>query len=202
MASHEYRSRSSSNQSMSNDPFWLLLSALFAVLLFLVGFPALLAGFFGQRYVSRLLSRFGRQWSALVWFVPAALGMLLLLNLLDHGLQQMIQRELADYFQSGKHYQADLARWNWGRLWSETWPVWARTLEGAPVWGLWFEIVANTKGGQTGQMLVQREQDRERRMERAQAAARKRTRHPERLPDAVADQMVIGVPVDGDEEHE
>ena len=80
---------------------------------------------------------------------------------------------------------------------SETWPVWLRTLVGVPLWGLWFEITANMRGGSAARMLLQRE----RRIDRGKQRARKRMLRPERLPDAVADQMVIGVPIEGDDEH-
>ena len=202
MASREYRYRGRSNQSMGNDPLWLILTALLILCLVLLSLPAIVAAFFGQRYTYRHLARFGWRWSAAIWLVLAALAMPLLYSLVQHGLQQMMQREVWDYVQSGKYYQFDVSRWPFGRLWSETWPLWLRTfLVGVPLWGLWFELTANMRG-QTGRMLEQREQDRERRMDRAQAAARKRTLRPERLPDAVADQMVIGVPIEGDEEHE
>ncbi len=203
MESREYRGRSSSSsQSITNDPLWLLLTALFILVLLLIGLPAIIAGFFSQRVLSRYLSRFGRRWSGAIWFVLAALGMLLLSNLMQHGLQLLIQREVWDYVQSGKHDQFDVSRWPLVRLWGETWPVWLRTLVVVPLWGLWFDITANTRGGQTARMLVQGEQARQRRVGRAQAAARKRALRPECLPDAVGDMMVMGVPVGGDEEHE
>src|SRR5260370_26644222 len=176
MASRESRSRPSSNQSvMGNDPFWLILTAILILCLVLLSLPAIVAAFFAQRYPYRHLARFGWRWSAAIWLVLAALAMLLLYSLMQHGLQLLMQREIADYVQSGKHYQFDVSRWPLGRLWSETWPMWLRTfLMGVPLWGFWFEITANMRG-QTGRMLEQREQERERRIDRAQAAARKRT---------------------------
>jgi hypothetical protein len=206
MESREYRNRGNSSSSQSvigNDPFWLLLTAILILALVLVGLPAIIAAFFAQRYTYRHLARFGWRWSAAIWLVLAALAIPLLYSLMQHGLQQMMQREVLDYVQSGKHYQLDLGRWNFGRLWSETWPVWLRTfLVGVPLWGLWFEITTNARGGHAGRMLVQSEQDRERRIARAKLRARKRALRPERLPDAVADAMVMGVPVGGDEEQE
>ncbi len=197
----EYRNRSSSSRSspLTSDPFWLILSAIMILVLFLIGLPAIVGGFFGQRYAYRHLSRFGWRWSAAVWLLSSLLAMLLLYALFQHGLQQMMQRELADYVQSGKHYQFDLTRWNFGRLWSETWPVWLRTLVVVPLWGLWFEISTNARGG-TARMLVQNERGRQYRIARAQQRARKRTLRPERLPDSVAGMMVIGVPIDDEEQ--
>jgi hypothetical protein len=200
---YRYRGRSSSSQSViGNDPFWLVLTAILILCLVLLSLPAIVVAFFGQRFTYRHLARFGWRWSAAIWLVLAALAMLLLYSLMQHGLQLLMQREIADYVQSGKHYQFDVSRWPLGRLWSETWPMWLRTfLVGVPLWGFWFEITANMRG-QTGRMLEQREQDRQRRIDRGKLRAQKRTLRPERLPDAVADQMVMGVPVDGDDENE
>lgn len=205
MESREYRYRGSSSSNRSvvgNDPFWLLMSALLILALVLVGLPAIIGGFVGQRYTYRSLARFGWRWSAAIWLLLSLVAVLLLSALWQHGLPQMMQREVGDYVQNGKHYQMDLFRWNVGRLWSETWPVWLRTLAGLPLWGLWFEISANARGGSAAQMLAQSERDRERRVARGKLRARKRTLRPERLPDEAGGQMVMGVPIDGDEEQE
>src|SRR5712692_6815082 len=111
MASREYRYRGRSNQSMGNDPFWLALTALLILCLVLVSLPAIVAAFFAQRYTYRHLARFGWRWSAAIWLVLGALGMLLLYNLMQHGLQLLMQREIADYVQSGKLYQFDVSSW-------------------------------------------------------------------------------------------
>ncbi len=205
MESREYRYRGSSSSGRSgigNDPFWLLLTAILILCLVLVGLPAILAAFFAQRYTYRHLARFGWRWSAAIWLVLSPLAILLLYSLFQHGLVPMMQRELNDYIQSAKHYQFDVSHWNFGRLWLETWPVWLRTLVGIPLWGLWFEISTNARGGHAARMLVQGEQDRERRIARGKLRARKRTLRPERLPDEAGGQMVMGVPIAGDEEQE
>lgn len=206
MESREYRNRGSSSSSQSvigNDPFWLLLTAVLILCLVLLGLPAIVAAFFAQRFTYRHLARFGWRWSAMIWLALSPLAILLLYSLFQHGLVPLMQREVNDYFQSAKHYQFDLSHWNFGRLWSETWPVWLRTfLVGVPLWGLWFEITTNARRGHAARMLVQGEQDRERRVARGKLRARKSTLRPERLPDAVAGMMVMGVPIDGDEEQE
>ncbi len=199
---NDYRRNTPASSSSSSDPFWLLLSAILILALVLVGLPGIVAGFFGQRYTYRHLSRFGWRWSAAIWLVLSLLALLLLSALLQQGLQQMIQTQLNDVVQTAKHFRFDLRHWNFGRLWSETWPVWLRTLVGVPLWGLWFEISANMRGGQTAQMLVQGEQARQRRIARAQQRARKRVLRPERLPDEAGGLMVMGVPIDSDEEQE
>jgi hypothetical protein len=203
MESREYRGNSSKQSGASSDPGWLLVTAILILCLVLVSLPAIVAAFFAQRFTYRYLARFGWRWSAAIWLILGAVSMLLVYNLMQHGgLTPMMQREVGDYIQSARHFQFDLSRWPVGRLWSETWPVWLRTfLVGVPLWGLWFEITANMRGGSAARMLVQREQERERRIERGKQRARKRTLRPERLPDAVADQMVMGVPIEGDEEH-
>ena len=202
MDSREYRGNSSKQSGESLDPFWLLLTAILILCLVLVSLPAIIVAFFAQRFTYRYLARFGWRWSAAIWLILGAVSMLLVYNLFQHGLTPMMQREVGDYLQSARHFQFDLSHWPFGRLWSETWPVWLRTfLVGVPLWGLWFEITVNMRGGSAARMLVQREQERERRIERGKQRARKRTLRPERLPDAVADLMIIGVPIEGDEEH-
>ena len=203
MEFREYRGSSSNSSVVGSDPFWLLLTAILILALVLVGLPAIIAAFFGQRFTYRHLARFGWRWSAAIWLVLAALAIPLLYSLMQHGLVPLMQHEVNDYFQSARHYQFDLSRWNFGRLWSETWPVWLRTfLVGVPLWSLWFEITTNARHSSAARMLAQGEQDRERRVARGKLRARKRVLRPERLPDAVAGMMVMGVPIDGDEEQE
>src|SRR5450759_3814268 len=85
---YRYRGRSSSSQSViGNDPFWLILTALLILCLVLVSLPAIVAAFFAQRFTYRYLARFGWRWSAAIWLVLGALGMLLLYSLMNHGLQ-------------------------------------------------------------------------------------------------------------------
>lgn len=123
MESREYRGSSSNNSGASSDPFWLLVTAILILALVLVGLPSIIGGFIGQRSTYRYLARFGWRWSAAIWLVLGALGMLLLYSLMQHGLPEMMQREAWEYVQSGKHYQFDVSRWPLGLLWSETWPV-------------------------------------------------------------------------------
>ncbi len=197
---NQYRRGSSHQSPFMSDPFWLILGAIYAIALTLAALPALIIGFFAQRSIERYLSRFGRRWSTALWVVLLAPSALLFATLYQHGLQHMLQRELLDYYQSGKAYQADLARWNFWRLWSETWSVWLRTLVGIPIVGLWQEISTGMRGGQTPRMLAQNEHGRQRRITRAQQRARKRTLRPERLPDEIVGMIMIGVPIDDKEQ--
>src|SRR5947209_4962648 len=100
MESREYRGNSSSRRQQGGiDPFWVIVSAILVLALVLIGLPAIVAGFFIQHYTYRYLSRFGWRWSAAIWLLLSLLAMLLLYVLFQHGLQQMIQREVADYVQ-------------------------------------------------------------------------------------------------------
>lgn len=203
MESREYRGGSSDSSGVSNDPFWFLATAILILCLVLVGLPAIVIGFIGQRYTYRSLARFGWRLSAGIWLALAAASMLLLYSLFQHGgLVPMMQREVGDYLQNARHYQFDVFRWPGARLWSETWPLWLRTLAAFPLWGFWFEISTRARRGHAGQLLMQRERERERRVERSKLRARKRVLRPERLPDEVVGMMVMGVPIDGDEEQE
>ncbi len=75
---NDYRRNTPASSSSSSDPFWLLLSAILILALVLVGLPGIVAGFFGQRYTYRHLSRFGWRWSAAIWLVLSLLALLLL----------------------------------------------------------------------------------------------------------------------------
>jgi hypothetical protein len=200
MESHNaYRRSSSRSSSSTSDPFWLLAAALLALVLLAIGLPAILIGFFAWRFSSRLFGSHWK-WSFLFWvllLVPAAL---LFSSFAQHGLQHLINTQLADVVQTAKHTGFDLSRWNFGRLWSETWPVWLRTLPAIPLVGVWQEVSTRARGGQTARDLVQSERSRERRVARAQQRARKRTLRPERLPDQVGGLMVIGVPITDEEQ--
>jgi hypothetical protein len=61
---NQYRRGPSHQSPLTSDPFWLILGVIFAIALTLMALPALLIGFFAQRYIARYLSRFGWRWSA------------------------------------------------------------------------------------------------------------------------------------------
>lgn len=185
--------RASSAATTGGDP-GLLLGTLFMVVCGLVGLPTLLLGIILQRITSRY------SWSFALWFLLLLPSMLLCYMLYEHGLQQLIVRQFVDLIQMGKHDQLDVMRWNIGRLWSETWPVWVRTLAAVPLIGVWREVTTGAKGGQTAHTLVWNEQRRQQRLARAQQRARKRTRRPERLPDERGGLMVIGVPIEDEDQ--
>ncbi|MGB8348779.1 MAG: hypothetical protein WCD86_28130 [Ktedonobacteraceae bacterium] len=202
MASRNAPQRSSSSHSaIGSDPFLMLGVALVALIILTIGLPAILIGFFAWRFTSRL---FRHHWklSFLFWFLLFLPAAWLFFSFAQHGFQQLIATQLTDVVQTAKHAGFDPSHWNVGRLWAVTWPVWLRTLPAIPLVGVWQEISAQTRSGQIAAYLVQSERSRERRSARAKLRARKRTRRPERLPDQVGGLMVIGVPIDGDEEQE
>ena len=204
MESREYRGSSSNSSVIGSDPFWLLAAAIVVLTLFTIGLLAILLGFFAWRSTTRFFEQHGYHWKLkfACWFVLLLPAALLISYFYHHGLQQMINTQLGDVVAMAKHAQFDLSRWNFGRLWSETWPVWLRTLVAFPLVGVWQEVSTKARGGQAAKILVQSERSRERRVARGKLRARKRTLRPERLPDSVAGMMVMGVPIDGDEEQE
>lgn len=188
--------RNNSARTAESDAVWPLMGALLALLLFLVAFPGLVVGFFAQRFTSRY------SWSFAFWFCLMLPGAYLLYVLYQHGLTQMMVRELIDYLLTAKHAQFTLTQWNFKHLWAETWPVWLRTLAFIPVIGLWQEVSihASKRGSQTATTLVQQERRRQRRITHAQQHARKRARRPERLPGVAGGMMVIGIPIEDEEQ--
>lgn len=189
-------SRSNTHTSTGED-LGPLLTALIAVCLFLFGFPAWLLGLLAQRQVSRWLSW---RWSFLLWVLLTFLSAYLVFLQYQHGLQELLTREVTAYVLTIKHAQADFTRWPWGTLWAVTWPVWVHTLLATPIAALFLEVSTNTRGGQTARQLRQSEHQRQRAAARSQRQARKRTSRPIRMPDEVGGMMVIGVPIRDDEE--
>lgn len=190
MASHR---RASTTKETEFSVLWVVFGSFLALLVLLAGAPALLLGFLAERYTSRY------RWSFVFWFLLLFPSAGLLYYLYQHGLVPLITRELVDYVQSFKQYQIDFARWNFPRLWSETWPVWIRVLAAIPFIGFWQEISLGARGGQTVQHEQENEQSRQRRVQHAQERAQKRTQRAG-LPDAAAGLMVIGVPIDDAEQ--
>ena len=151
--------------------------------------PALALGIVLQRLTSM------RPWSFLLWFVLTLVGAGLIYYLSTHGLDRMITAQLTDYVLAIKRHHADIARWNMSRLWSETWPVWIRTLAVTPIIAFWRTLEAGGNGDST-RFLHQQEKERQRLVARSKSRAIRRTHHPERIPDAAHGQMVVGVSID------
>ena len=183
-----YRKQFRSGSHTSPGIGWslALIICLVAVVLAL---PALAVGMVLQRLTST------RPWSFPLWFVLTLVGAGLIYYLSTHGLDRMIAAQLMDYVLAVKRYHADIAQWNLSRLWSETWPVWVRTLAVTPAVAFWRELEASGNGDST-RFLHQQERERQRLVARSKSRATRRTHHPERIPDAVHGQMVVGVSID------
>lgn len=177
-----------------------LLTLVIALILFLGGFPAWLVGLFAQRYLERSLISWRLR--LLIWLSLSFLSAYAISYLYQHGLQELFQHELNTYILAAKHHQADLVNWPWGTLWTDTWPVWLRTLIGIPIAALFQELAAHTTGGQTARQLQRKERNRQQKIARSQHRARKRTSHPAHLPDEIGGMMLMGVPIDDDNEKE
>ena len=190
MASHKHTSTRDPNLDM----MWVALSILLAILILLASAPTFVLGFFAERYTSRY------RWSFALWFLLLFPSAGLFYYFYQHGLNAAITRELVDYIQNVKYYQADFSRWHLSRLWSETWTVWLRCLAAVPFVGFWQELSLQARGGQTVRQQQEQERSRQRRVQHAQERAQKRTQRPDRLPDAAAGEMVIGVPIDDEEQ--
>lgn len=189
-----YRRHSQQAQS-SNDPGWMLICAVLAVALCLIALPWIVIGFLAQRFLSRWL-----HWklSFLLWTVLLFVCAFLLYSSYQHGLQSMINHELADYISVAKHYQTDFLHYPLRSLWADTWPVWLHSVAGVGIAGFVGELYVNRSD--TTRTLRQQEQGRQNRAVRSQQRARKRTNRPAHLPDEVSGMMVIGVPIDDDNE--
>ena len=107
----------------------------------------------------------------------------------------MITAQLTDYMLAIKRHHADITQWNISRLWSETWPVWVRTLVVTPIIALWRTLEAGGNSD-SASFLHQQEWKRQRLVAQSKSRASRRTHHPERIPDAVNGHMVIGVSID------
>jgi len=187
--SMEYRRSYRGGSDPDSGILWLLVVMLGGLAALVLALPALATGFVLQRLTS------ARSWSFPLWFVLTFIGAGLVYFLCIHGLDRMITAQLTDYALTIKQHHADVAQWNLHRLWSETWPVWVRTLAVVPVVAFWRELEAGGNGDRAA-ILHRQERERQRLVARSKSRATRRTRRPDRIPDAVHGQMVVGVPID------
>jgi hypothetical protein len=164
----------------------LLIIGLIALVLAL---PALASGIVLQRLTST------RTWSFPLWFALSFLGAGLIYYLWVHGLERMITVQLTDYVVTIKKLHVDIVQVNIARLWSETWTVWIRTLALTPIIAFFCALEASGNGD-SAKFLQQREAERQRHVTRSKSRAIRKARHPERIPDAVKGQMMVGVSMD------
>ncbi len=185
------------NQASATDPdmLWPLATAAFVAALVLIAAPIILAGFVAQKLLE---DRLHWRLRFLIWLATGVAGTAMLYSSYHHGLDTLALRELTVYVLAMKHYQTDVLHWPVGALWAVTWPVWLRVLPGIGIAGFWFEIASNATGGDTAHTLREAHQRSVRRARRLQQRARKRTRRPTNVPDAIGDMMVVGAPIDDD----
>jgi hypothetical protein len=187
--SMEYRRSYRGGLDPGQGILWPLVVMIGGLIALVLALPALAIGVVLQRLT------LARSWSFPLWFVLTFMGAGLVYYLYTHGLDRMISAQLMDYALAIKQHHADVTQWNLSRLWSETWPVWVRTLAVVPVVAFWRELEASGNGD-SAENLHQQEWERQRLIARSKSRATRRTRRPGRIPDAVNGQMVVGVPID------
>jgi hypothetical protein len=187
--SMEYRRSYRGDSSPDSGIGWPLIVLIGGLAALVLALPALAIGMVLQRLTS------ARSWSFPLWFILTFIGAGLVYSFYTHGLDRMITAQLTDYALAIKQHHADVTQWNLPRLWSETWPVWVRTLAVVPVVAFWRELEASGNSDRSA-ILHQQEWKRQRIVARSKSRATRRTRRPGRIPDAVNGQMVVGVPID------
>ncbi len=187
--SMEYRRNSQSGSHSSPGMGWPLVIMIGSLVALVLALPALATGMVLQRLTS------ARSWSFPLWFVLTFIGAGLTYYLSTHGLERMITTQLLDYALAIKQHSTDVTQWRLSLLWSETWPVWLRTLAVTPMVALWRELEAS-RNGDSAAMLNQLERKRQRLIGRSKSRATRRAHHRGHIPDAMNGQMVVGVPID------
>jgi hypothetical protein len=187
--SMEYHRNSQSGSNSSPGIGWPLVVMIGSLVALVLALPAFATGMVLQRLTS------ARSWSLPLWFVLTFIGAGLTYYLFTHGPERMITTQLTDFALAIKQHHAEVTHWNLSRLWSETWPVWVRTLAVTPLVAFWRELEASGIGG-SAEILHQQEWKRQRLMGRSKSRATRRARRQGHIPDAVTGQMVVGVPIE------
>jgi hypothetical protein len=171
------------------EPLALLIGVLAAAVLAL---PAFVMGLLLARVTS------DRSWSLLLWLGLAVCGFGLTVFLAFHGLEALLVAQLVEMVHAARLHQANLLQWDWSRLWAYTWPVWLHTLPLVPVVALWRTLASQFhRGGAAA--LQQQERMRQQAVGRAQQKAARRLRRLHHVPDAVKGHMVIGIPIEDED---
>lgn len=177
------------------DPVWRMLIIFGGLAALVLAFPALLVGLLAWRITQK------QSWSTLCWLVLSAVSVVLLVLLWTHGLAQLASAQLAELLQNIQHFHAHLSRWNWRSLWLRTWPLWLQSVLLVPLVALWGDLVSARAGG-ASRLLARQEEATQRHRAWAHRRAARQARNPGRLPDAVGEQMVIGIAIAEDEMQE
>jgi hypothetical protein len=198
MANTEYRRYQPQQRQglgLSNDPWWIIICIIVAISLAIAGLPWIILGFVAQRYLQRWL-----HWrlSFALWFVLVFVAANAIYHSYQHGLEPIWDKALTDWFRAILHQQWDILSYPYRQLLPETWPIWLYTWPGIGIAGFVAEVVANRND--TVRDLRQDELRRQRRAQRFQDRARRRTSRPARITDEAGGHMVIGVPIEDDNE--
>lgn len=185
MTSHNQSSHRQGQNEMGL--LWVLLLLVAAI----IALPAVILGLLVPQLVGI------RSWSFPFWFALAICGGVLTYMLYTHGLEHLLLIQFTTYVQTVKVHQGNLGQWNISLLWSHTWPVWIRTLVLMPIIAFWQEIGSQMRGGRAGS-LEKQEHSRQQRIARSKKQAAHRVRRPEKLPEEIKEQMVIGITIDDD----
>jgi hypothetical protein len=182
MASHNQNNQRIQDEMGFLWPLLLLLGGIIAL-------PALVLGILIQRLIGT------RPWSFPLWLGLTGVGAILIFVLYTHGLDRLMLAQLTAYVLAVKVHSADVSQWNVSLLWAKTWPVWLQTLVFTPIIAFWREIGTQMHGERTTDLQKQ-ERQRQRRIARSKKQAVRRSQRPERLPEVLDEQMVVGITID------
>jgi hypothetical protein len=161
-------------------------------LIIIAGAPVVILAFIAQRLLKRYIET---RWRVLIWLVPGAITAYILYTLWQHGLDAMTLKAGLDYTDVIKHYQANFTHWPWARLWSETWPLWIRTILALPFVALLFECLDKGRDAISAHALAKQLNKQLRSNTRYQRSARKKAGKPQHIPHSAGGMMVMGVPI-------
>jgi len=158
----------------------------------ITGAPVIILAFIAQRVLKNYIST---PWRVFVWLAPGIITAYILYTLLHHGLDIMIARAGTDYIDAFKHYQTNLNQWPWPRLWSETWPIWIRTILALPFVALLIECADKTRDVISARALAKRLNKEQARNIQYQLKAQKKASKSRHIPASASGMMVMGVPI-------
>jgi MFS family permease len=177
MASSNYRGNSGQADPLASlIPFLIGILLIFACFGMLVG--ALLARIIGRR-----------PWSLYAWVALGVLGAIATLYVYyDADLVHVLMLQVRTAYATLSHLHFNVTL-----LWSVTWPVWLRTLCIAPFVGI---VLTLFRPSSPENQLLAPVRQLQARLSRSSRRAGRKTRRPEKVPDQVDGQAVLGVPID------
>lgn len=196
-----------SNNS-SFDPLTELGPGLTVLLLLILGLFALPGAILGL-VVHRFTRALPWRVSLLLWLLLAFASSYALYLFWVHGLNVLFTKECVAYASAYAHANFNPLKLPLAQLWPDTWPVWLRTLVGAPLMGFLQEVFSQKLlHTDPTQAYLARERRRQRANTRAATRIR-RSHHLRRLPTSILgitkkgpNMMVMGIPLDDEEQEE